>query len=106
MHGQFNCYTVMFISSFSHVRLSLDNKRLLTYLLLVIPSNIVLDRVPGLHYRMERFGGRTGRNLQFARMPPSAKLLWPLLTVKNCSYRRQRTHFILYIVNSYSQRRI
>ena len=32
-HGQFNCYTVMFISSFSHVRLSLDNKRLLTYLL-------------------------------------------------------------------------
>ena len=33
MHGQFNCYTVMFISSFSHVRLSLDNKRLLTYLL-------------------------------------------------------------------------
>ena len=27
------CYTVMFISSFSHVRLSLDNKRLLTYLL-------------------------------------------------------------------------
>jgi len=32
MHVQFNCYTVMFISSFSHVRLSLDNKRLLTYL--------------------------------------------------------------------------
>ena len=32
-HGQFNCYTVMFISSFSHVRLSLDNKRLLTYLI-------------------------------------------------------------------------
>jgi len=26
-------YTVMFISTFSHVRLSLDNKRLLTYLL-------------------------------------------------------------------------
>jgi len=26
-------YTVMFISNFNHVRLSLDNKRLLTYLL-------------------------------------------------------------------------
>jgi len=34
MDGQFNCYTVMFISSFRHVRLSLDNKRLLTYLVL------------------------------------------------------------------------
>jgi len=33
MHSQFNCYTVMFIFNFSHVRLSLDNKRLLTYLL-------------------------------------------------------------------------
>jgi len=44
MHGQFNCYTVMFISSFSHVRLSLDNKRLLTYLLtylLVRPSALL-----------------------------------------------------------------
>jgi len=34
------CYTVMFISSFSHVRLSLDNKRLLTYLLITF-FNIV-----------------------------------------------------------------
>jgi len=39
MHGQFNCYTVMFISTFSHVRLSLDNKRLLTYLLTYSNNN-------------------------------------------------------------------
>jgi len=41
MHGLFNCYTVMFISSFSHVRLSLDNKRLLTYLLTYLLKKLV-----------------------------------------------------------------
>ena len=33
MHVYFICYTVMFISNFNHMRLSLDNKRLRTYLL-------------------------------------------------------------------------
>jgi len=39
-------YTVMFISSFSHVRLSLDNKRLLTYLLTIsaVVSGVVYVR--------------------------------------------------------------
>jgi len=42
----------------------------------VVPSNIVLDRVPGLHEK-EIFGG--GQNPQFVAMLPIAKLLWPLL---------------------------
>jgi len=42
MHGQFNCYTVMFISSFSHVRLSLNNKRLLTYLLTYLHLKVMM----------------------------------------------------------------
>jgi len=32
-------YTVMFISNFNHVHLSLDNKRLLTYLLTYITAD-------------------------------------------------------------------
>ena len=50
MHGQFNCYTVMFISSFSHVRLSLDNKRLLTYLLMQQFADKLRARVVGHRY--------------------------------------------------------
>ena len=43
----------------------------------VVPSNIVLDMVPG----PPREGENWWTNPQFAAMPPIAKLLWPLLYI-------------------------